>query len=52
MPPIVELFQLHTIVVDHVVGLESRYPVLDRLEGTVVNVDELDYLAKRQCRPS
>ena len=30
-----------------VVGLESRYPVLDRLEGTVVNVDELDYLAKR-----
>lgn len=26
---------------------ESNYPVLDALSGTAVNVDELDYLAKR-----
>lgn len=31
----------------HVVELDSRYPVLKRLEGSAVNVDELDYLAKR-----
>lgn len=30
-----------------VVELESPYPVLDRLKGAAVNVDELDYLAKR-----
>ena len=30
-----------------VAGLDSQYPVLNRLEGTRVNVDELDYLAKR-----
>ena len=30
-----------------VAELDSRYPVLNRLEGTKVNVDELDYLAKR-----
>ena len=30
-----------------IVKLESEYPVLDRLEGAAVNVDELDYLAKR-----
>ena len=30
-----------------VAGLDSQYPVLNRLEGTAVNVDELDYLAKR-----
>ena len=30
-----------------VVKLESEYPVLERLEGAAVNVDELDYLAKR-----
>ena len=30
-----------------VVELDSRYPILNRLEGTAVNVDELDYLAKR-----
>ena len=30
-----------------IVKLESAYPVLDRLEGSAVNVDELDYLAKR-----
>ncbi len=31
----------------HIAELDSRYPVLDRLEGAEVNVDELDYLAKR-----
>ena len=31
----------------HVVELDSRYPILKRLEGSAVNVDELDYLAKR-----
>lgn len=30
-----------------VVGLDSSCPVLKRLEGRTVNVDELDYLAKR-----
>ena len=30
-----------------VVELDSLYPVLDRLAGAEVNVDELDYLAKR-----
>ena len=30
-----------------VAELDSRYPVLNRLEGAKVNVDELDYLAKR-----
>ena len=30
-----------------IVELASQYPVLDRLEGAAVNVDELDYLAKR-----
>ena len=30
-----------------VVKLESEYPVLERLKGAAVNVDELDYLAKR-----
>ena len=30
-----------------IAGLESRYPALDRLARTAVNVDELDYLAKR-----
>ena len=30
-----------------VAELDSQYPVLNRLEGTRVNVDELDYLAKR-----
>ena len=30
-----------------IVKLESAYPVLDRLEGSAVNLDELDYLAKR-----
>lgn len=31
----------------YVVELDSRYPILKRLEGSEVNVDELDYLAKR-----
>lgn len=31
----------------HVVELDSRYPILKRLEGSAVNVDELDYLEKR-----
>lgn len=31
----------------HVVELDGRYPILKRLEGSAVNVDELDYLAKR-----
>ena len=31
----------------YVVELDSRYPILKRLEGSAVNVDELDYLAKR-----
>lgn len=31
----------------HVIELDSRYPILKRLESKVVNVDELDYLAKR-----
>ena len=30
-----------------IVNLESEYPVLERLKGAAVNVDELDYLAKR-----
>lgn len=30
-----------------IVELVSQYPVLDRLTGTAVSVDELDYLAKR-----
>lgn len=30
-----------------VVGLESAYPILNRLNTQSVNVDELDYLAKR-----
>ena len=30
-----------------IIKLESAYPVLDRLEGSAVNLDELDYLAKR-----
>ncbi len=30
-----------------IMKLESQYPVLKRIEGTEVNVDELDYLAKR-----
>ncbi len=28
-------------------GLDSRFPVLEALQGTLVNVDQLDYLAKR-----
>ena len=28
-------------------GLDSSYPILDRLVTQTVNVDELDYLAKR-----
>ena len=28
-------------------GVESAYDVLNALKGTLVNVDELDYLAKR-----
>ena len=28
-----------------VIKLESEYPVLERLKGAAVNVDELDYLA-------
>ena len=28
-------------------GLESQYPILNRLTTQSVNVDELDYLAKR-----
>ena len=31
----------------YVVELDSRYPILKRLEGSEVNVDELDYLTKR-----
>ena len=31
----------------HLDELHSPWPVLDRLEGTQVNLDELDYLAKR-----
>ncbi len=31
----------------HVVKLTSQYGILERLEGQSVNVDELDYLAKR-----
>ena len=31
----------------YVVELDSKYPILKRLEGSAVNVDELDYLAKR-----
>ena len=31
----------------YVVELDSQYPVLKHLEGSAVNVDELDYLAKR-----
>ena len=31
----------------HVDGLDSPYPILNRLAGQSVNVDELDYLAKR-----
>lgn len=31
----------------YIVELDSRYPILRRLEGSAVNVDELDYLAKR-----
>ena len=31
----------------YVVELDSRYTILKRLEGSAVNVDELDYLAKR-----
>ena len=27
--------------------IDSAYPVLETLKGTMVNVDELDYLAKR-----
>ena len=27
--------------------INSRWPILDRLEGTAVELDELDYLAKR-----
>ena len=30
-----------------VTGLDSSYSVLKRLEGRTVNVDELDFLAKR-----
>ena len=30
-----------------ITGLDSSYAVLSRLEGSAVNVDELDYLAKR-----
>ena len=30
-----------------IVRVESQYPVLTQLEGTLVNVDELDYLARR-----
>jgi len=30
-----------------IMEFESQYPVLKRMEGTEVNVDELDYLAKR-----
>ena len=30
-----------------VVGLEGLYPTLKRLNGQAINVDELDYLAKR-----
>ncbi len=30
-----------------VADLDSQYRVLHRLEGAIVNVDELDYLAKR-----
>ena len=30
-----------------IIKLESEYPVLERLKGAAVNVDELDYLAKR-----
>lgn len=30
-----------------VVDLDSQYPILKRLEGSTVNVGELDYLAKR-----
>ena len=30
-----------------VTELDSLYPVLDRLKGTAVNADELDYLARR-----
>ena len=30
-----------------IVRVESEYPVLTQLEGTMVNVDELDYLARR-----
>ena len=33
--------------------LDSHYPILKRLEETLVNLDELDYLAKRLAvRPS
>lgn len=31
----------------HVDEINSRWPILDRLEGTAVELDELDYLAKR-----
>ncbi len=30
-----------------IIEFESQYPVLKRMEGTEVNADELDYLAKR-----
>ena len=30
-----------------IVRVESQYPILTQLEGTMVNVDELDYLARR-----
>ena len=33
-----------------IVRVESQYPVLTQLEGTLVNVDELDYLARRMNR--
>ena len=31
----------------HVDELAGNYPILKRLEGSSVNIDELDYLAKR-----
>ena len=31
----------------HVDEISSGWPILGRLEGTVVDLDELDYLAKR-----
>ena len=31
----------------HIAGMDSKYPILSVLVGSAVNVDELDYLAKR-----